>query len=254
MNLDRVRAIYAEIEKYEVPLASDPRSLGPRYLQNTIAECRNFLNAIGRVQLEVHREKQDVSRQMRLAETAYEVEFAEILSNDERVRRLPSIEDRKATANVILRVRLNEISTLRAELQDLEFVDKAVRHRHKELTSTMSEIKLQRSIIRDEIDSGAMYGDERAGGRTEPSRGPVGGVEDDGIDEETLSAMLDHARTEQEGTPAQVEPAVVSPAVERAPAEGETVSDDDTAKVQEFLAESATSPEVEDFEEVFNNF
>lgn len=247
MKLDRVKAIYAEIEKYEIPLAADPRSLGPRYLQNLIADCRNYLNAVGRIQLEVHREKQDVARNLRVAETAFEVEFAEILSNDERVKRLPSIEDRKATANVILRVRLNEIAAFKADLQDLEYVDKAIRHRHKELTSTMSEIKLQRSIIRDEIDSGAMYGDERAQGPTEPGRGPVGGAEED-IDEAALSALLDDQVAEGaiESTPEPTPEAQEPPSV--------TEEEAEAAKVQEFLGDSAEPSMPEDFEGVFENF
>lgn len=193
MNLERVKAIYAEIEQYEIPLASDPRSLGPLYLQNTIAKCRNCLNAVGRIQLEVHREKQDTSRRLRAAEVDHEVAFSEVLANDERVRRLPSIEDRKATANVILRESLNRISALKAELADLEYVEKAVRYRHKELSSTMTEIKLQRSLIRDEIDSGAMYGDERAFPHERTPSPNVGGPLGDGIDEDELAAMLDES-------------------------------------------------------------
>ena len=165
MNLDRVRAIYAELEKYVVQLHSDPRSLGPVYLNDLIATTRNFLNAVSRIQLEVHQEKQGLARDIRTREAAYQVSSDELLANDERIRRLPSIEDRKATVAVFLRAEKQEIESLKAAMQDLEYVEKAVRHRHKELTSTMSEIKLQRSLIRDEIDTGAMYGDERTYGK-----------------------------------------------------------------------------------------
>ena len=161
MNIDRVKAIYDEISGYEIKLEADPRSLGPLYLQNVISTGRNYLNAVSRIQLEVHREKQNLARSLRAAEVAYKVAFAELLSNNERVKRLPSIEDRKATINVMLREQLSAIAACKAEVQDLEYVEKAIRHRHRELTSTMGEIKLQRSLIRDEIDSGAMYGDER---------------------------------------------------------------------------------------------
>ncbi len=188
MNIDRVKSVYDEISKYEIKLAEDPRSLGPLYLQNMIATCRNYLNLVSRLQLEVHREKQDLDRALRAAGTTYEVSFSEILVNDERVRRLPSIEDRRAQANMILREQLSTIAELKGRLQDLEYVEKAVRHRHKELTSTMTEIKLQRSLIRDEIDSGAMYGDERRGDH-ERGHGPLAGGDD--IDESELDALLE---------------------------------------------------------------
>jgi hypothetical protein len=199
ISLERVKAIYDEITTYEIKLQPDPRDLGPHYLQDIIAKCRNMLNAVSRIQLEVHREKQEMSRALRVSETEYEVTYSETLANDERVRMLPSIEDRKATVNTMLRDRLNALAELRGNLQDLEFVDKAVRHRHKELTSTMSEIKLQRSLIRDEIDSGAMYGDER---KNDHER--KGAVADDDINEAELDELLNKAQNSTESPPAPV--------------------------------------------------
>lgn len=257
MNIERVRAIYAEIEKYEIQLERDPRSLGPLYLQDTIATCRNYLNLVSRIQLEVHREKQEVSRRLRAAETAYDVAFADVLASDERVRRLPSIEDRKATANVILRESLSGITALKAELQDLEYVDKAVRHRHRELTSTMSEIKLQRALIRDEIDSGAMYGDERQFDH-ERKRG----VSPDGLNEEELDALL---AEETQGTEPPVEVAphstLPSPSMEQRVSPKPTPKPvpkpvqhplEDEAKVREFLGGAGEVALEDEFDDLLN--
>ncbi len=240
MNLDRVKTIYDEITKYEIKLAPDPRSLGPLYLQDVISTCRNYMNAVSRIQLEVHREKQDLSRALRASETEFEVTFSELLSNDERVRRLPSIEDRKATVNMMLRDRLAALSDLRGQLQDLEYVEKAVRHRHKELTSTMSEIKLQRSLIRDEIDSGAMYGDER---KAEHERGAPAHPLGDDINEDELDALLNKER--EATTPSAPE--------EPQPAKVEEPTMDEDEAVKAFLdGGDAKTPESEDFSEVFD--
>lgn len=245
MKLERVKAIYDEISQYEIKLADDPRSLGPLYLQNVIATCRNYLNLVSRIQLEVHREKQDLSRSERAATTAYEVALAELLANDERVRRLPSIEDRKATANTILRGQLNTIAEFKAQLQDVEYVEKAIRHRHRELTSTMTEIKLQRSLIRDEIDSGAMYGDERKG---DHERGPGPGPLGDEIDEGELDKLFDQEAAAQTKA---AEPAPPTPA--EAPTPPPTGDADDEAAIKAFLDEpgpAPKAPESEDFTEV----
>ena len=164
MKLERIKAIYAELEKYVVQLHPDPRMLGPHYLNDLIATTRNYLNAVSRIQLEAHEEKQYLARDTRAHEAALQISSDDLLANDERVRRLPSIEDRKATVSVFLRAEKQIIETLKATMQDVDYVEKAVRHRHKELTATMSEIKLQRALIRDEIDTGAMYGDERTYG------------------------------------------------------------------------------------------
>lgn len=254
MKIDRVKAIYDEISRYEIKLEQDPRSLGPLYLQNVIATCRNYLNLVSRIQLEVHREKQDIDRSRRAAETSYEVALAELLANDERVRRAPSIQDRNATANMILREQLGAISALKAQLQDIEYVEKAIRHRHRELTSTMTEIKLQRSLIRDEIDSGAMYGDER---KSDHERGTSNGPLGDEIDENELDELLSRETEAAAKPPTVVEPEP-EPRPEIKPVEPEVKTDADPnadeAAVKAFLDEPGPKPttaESEDFAEVF---
>ncbi len=253
MKVERVKTIYDEISRYEIKLEADPRSLGPLYLQNVISECRNFLNAVSRIQLEVHREKQELARSLRAIEAEYEVAFAELLSNDDRVRRLPSIEDRKATVSIMLRERLSAISDLKGQLLDLEYVEKAVRHRHKELTATMTEIKLQRSLIRDEIDSGAMYGDER---KADHERGPGPGPLGDDIDEGELDKLFEEESQAQTKTTEAPTPAP-EPAPEPtppAPAPAQSVTPDEAA-VRAFLDEPGTpsqATESEEFTDILN--
>jgi len=212
VNLDRVKAIYSELENYEIKLDPDPVSRGPRYLQGLIATCRNHLNSVSRLILEVHQEKQVLDRDLRAQDASFQVSFDNLLANDERIRRLPNIEDRKATAKVFLRDEISGIETLKSEIHDLEYVEKAVRHRHRELSATMGEIKLQKSLISAEIHTGAMYGDERAqadgfGERT-VGNGP-GGVS---IDEDELEAIFQ----EEEAQAAPVA-AVQEAATETAP-------------------------------------
>lgn len=258
MKLDRIKEVYAELEQYLVQLHPDPRSLGPLYLNDLIAKTRNYLNAVSRVQLEVHREKQVLSRDLRAQEAAYQLSFDDLLANDDRVRRLPSIEDRKATVGVFLRDERQGIEALKAALQDLEFVDKAVRHRHKELTATMSEIKLQRSLIRDEIDTGAMYGDERA---SPHERRPVAPAFGDDMTEEELERLMAGTPTPPvslpPATPAAPPPAMAAP-VEEAPApQPSTPADPAAQAIAAFLGDSeddekSTSLD-DDFAEVFAN-
>jgi hypothetical protein len=191
MDRDRAQQIYDEISGYEVKLEHDPGSLGPRYLNDIICLCRNHINAVSRFVMEVHREKHDLTSALTAEEAAYQVESDDLLANDERVRRLPNIEDRKATVAVLLRDRARRINELRAEIQNLDFVDKAVRHRHKELKDTMTEIRTQRSLMRDEIDTKSFYGDETT--EVRKSKGdPVLGSSV-GIDEEELNQLMSGA-------------------------------------------------------------
>ena len=161
MEADRISEIYAELDRYVITLESDPASLGPKYLADIIARCRNYLNATSRLIQEVHRERHAVQRELTALTAAYDIESADLLANDDRVRRLPNIDDRKATVNVLLREKFMAIQKLRSAIENLDTVDKAIRFRHKELKDTMSEIRLQRSLIRDELDTKSFYGDER---------------------------------------------------------------------------------------------
>jgi len=165
MEVSRIEEIYAKISKYQINLQSDPASLGPVYLFDIIATCRNYLNEVGQILLEVHREKHKGSRLLNAKKTLHSAESDNILATDDVVKKLPSIDDRKAAINVKLRDLVREIADLETEQHNLEQVDKAVRLVHRELKDTMGEIKLQRNLIRDEIDSGSFYGDEREKGK-----------------------------------------------------------------------------------------
>lgn len=192
MDSERITEIYEAITKYTIALEPDPASLGPKYLSEIIARCRNYLNATHMLVLEVHREKHLVQRELTALEAAYDIESADLLANDDRVRRLPNIDDRKATVSVILRDRLRAVQELRGIIEDLEIVDKAIRFRHRELKDTMAEIKVQRSLIRDELDTKSFYGDER----TSDTHG--GG--DGGLNVAELENLLNEAANEALGT------------------------------------------------------
>lgn len=208
MEPDRAQRIYDEIGGYEIKLERDPGALGPRYLNDVICQCRNYINAVSRIVLEIHREKHSLATSLSAEEAAYAVESADLLATDERVRRLPNIEDRKATVAVLLRDRARRINELRAEIQNLDYVDKAVRHRHKELKDTMTEIRTQRSLLRDEIDTKSFYGDETPNVR-KGNGDPVLGSSM-GIDEDELNRLM----LESEGVvpaPGKPAPALTAP-------------------------------------------
>lgn len=249
MNLERIQAIYSELAKYEVQLHPDPRTLGPVYLNDLIAKTRNYLNMVSRIQLEVHQQKQNLARDLRAHEAVYQISSDDLLANDERVRRLPSIEDRKATVAVFLRNDRQIIERLKADFHDIEYVDKAVRHRHKELTSTMSEIKLQRYLIRDEIDTGAMYGDERT--HTTTSRKPsriVAPIFGDDLSEEDLERLLTGSKEQAEATPDEATLADVESSSE------DPTEDPTEEAVSAFLGtQESVGPQEDDFSDVFKN-
>jgi hypothetical protein len=172
---ERIDKIYTELDKYLVDLLNDPKSLGPSYLQERMATCRNHLNNVSLLFSELSREKTLEAADLRAYEDAYKLEYDELLATDEHIKRLANIEDRKSTVAHTLRETQRKINETKRQVARLEAVLKVVIHRQRELHSTMDILKEQRRLMESDIKTGAMYGDERTG----PGRGPVGGVEDD---------------------------------------------------------------------------
>lgn len=185
---ERVEAIFKEISGYKIELAADPTVLGAKYLQDQIATCRNYTNHVARIINELHKEKMGIDFDLKRKETAFKIASDELLAKNPHVRGLPNITDRQAQINILLRDEHREIEGLKNDIRELEHLEKMVRMVHRELKDTMGEIKLQRSLIRDEIDTGRMYGDERPSAR-EASFMANGSRADD-IDDEEIDRIL----------------------------------------------------------------
>ena len=204
MKVERVQQIYGEIERYSITLSSDPASLGPQYLQEQIAACRDHINNVTKLLMEIHREKHNLSAEVHTAETMFRVESDNLLATDKRIRDLPNIKDRESAIALLLRERVRELAELKARLQDLDFIEKAVRHRHHELRDTMAEIKLQRSLIRDELDTKSFYGGER-----DTPDAPAG----DDIGAEDIESLMHAAGSMQAEARARIASPTPKPAV-----------------------------------------
>jgi hypothetical protein len=187
---ERVDSIFKEMNSYILELANDPTSLGPLYFQDIIAKCRNYLNRVSLVISELNRDRLEVSSELRKEEAAHSLEYDNLLANDERVRRLASVEDRKATVGYLLREEQGRINGLKDQMHQLDAVYKVVSYRNRELHATMAAIKDQRRLIRIEVDTGSFYGDERV-----PSGGMA--VDSNELNEEELANLFSEKTREQ---------------------------------------------------------
>jgi hypothetical protein len=151
-----------------VELAPDPVSKGPGYLQELISRTRGYLNRTSVFTQEAHQDHQFLERDLHAKKTVFQINSDELLANDRRVTQLPNIDDRKAFINVLLKDERQEISSLEQAIREIGFVEKAIKHRHKELDNTISAIRMQKSLIDSEGRTGSFYGDE-----SNTSRGDV---------------------------------------------------------------------------------
>lgn len=192
MNPERVNQIYSRLPQLVVDLDPDPAGRGAAYLQDLISRVRGMLNEVGVYLQEVLRVKGDQESELEALTSSFEVASNELLANDDRVTRLPAVQDRMAMINVLLREDYRAILDKRKEVNDIGHVERAVRHRHRELEQTMSAIRLQRSLLQTEIRTGAMYGDEN-----DASRGDSWTGKDDDLDGDEIDRLMAEAEAEE---------------------------------------------------------
>lgn len=247
MNEQRVAEIYDELGKLVVELDPDPVARGPAYLLDLISRVRGYLNHVSVYTQEAHRERHDLERRKDALQAAFDVEADRLLAEDGRVKRQPSIDDRKAMINLILTDERREIEQVGRELRSLGHVEKAVRHRQKELESTMSQIRLQRSLIAAEIRTGSFYGDESDKSRGDawaPKKAAPDPDDIDELDEDELSSLLAQAEAqltngsddeaEEDGEEAAEEPEVEEqPKADPDPAHDQELVQDLVAGIEE---------------------
>jgi hypothetical protein len=160
MDQNRVAEIYDELGQLLVELDPDPASRGPGYLQELVSRTRGYLNRTSVLTQEAHQQHQWLDRDLNAKKTAFQLCSDELLANDKRVTLLPNIDDRKAMINLLLRDDRQEIARLEQAIREVAYVEKAIRHRHKELDNTISAIRMQKSLIESESRTGSFYGDE----------------------------------------------------------------------------------------------
>lgn len=238
MDEKRVAEVYDELSVLVVELDPDPVARGPGYLQDLIAKVRGYLNRVSVFTQEAHRERHGLERQRDGLQAAFDVEADRLLSEDKRVARQPNIDDRKAMINLIMSEERREIQQVERELRSLGHVEKAIRHRQKELESTMSAIRLQRSLIQAELRTGSFYGDE-----TETSRGDAWGkkssqpTDDLELDPEELSALVAEAERQIQAEAGDSEPGED---------DGEEFTDELADEISQLVATAESQVEVVD--------
>lgn len=203
MELSRISEIYDRLGKLSLDLPLDPASMGPEFLMEQISICRNFLNEAGFYLQEVLQETSYVRMNLNGKETQYKIRSNQLLTQDRSVMALPSIADRHAKIDVILLEEKREIFVLQQDLDSLLGVEKVVTFRKRELDNTMSAIRLQRSLLRDQAFSGQAHGDESFKSRNLPPD-PV-----DGMGAAELEAIIAEAEREADLTDSETRPVML---------------------------------------------
>jgi hypothetical protein len=148
----KLQQILDEVSSYSVELENDPTlpHLGTLYLQRVISECRNYMNRVMHYMQLIKIQEKNTKIRLKAVELDIERKMAEKLSDDALVRKQPSIEDRKALATTMLSEEYENMAVLRSQLLDIEETSKLLKFKYDHLRGTSQDIKIQRSLVKDD--------------------------------------------------------------------------------------------------------
>lgn len=182
MKQQKIDEVYSRLSGFSIDLPRDAASLGPEFLRESISLCRNYLNETAHYLQDLLVEESRLAMRLDAEEAAYQIRSTELLATDPRVSERPSIADRQAAIDNILREQKQSIIRLQSEIRSLGHVKAVIKNRQTELNGTMSAIRMQRSLLGDMLRLGSFYGDESS-----VSRGRAAGL--DPIDEITSTDL-----------------------------------------------------------------
>ena len=241
---ERLKAILDICEGYVITLDNDPAVLGPSYLQSMIAKCRNYTNGVVTLMNELRNCRRELDMELRRNRAEFEILSNEHLSKNATVKALPSFKDREAQINLILRDERRTIVEMENDLLDLGHVEDMVKLRHHELKDSMREIQTQRQLIRDDVLSGGMYGDERL----DKNKSKNASLEEANIDELLSGGLVESTVPEDTPLPLSEDAQEAADTSEETPEEYKVLSVEEST----ISAEEPKKPTVEATAEVLD--
>jgi hypothetical protein len=162
----RIEALYADLDTMQVELDADPLELGPKRLNEKIAQCRGMLSRCETMFLSVSRDLYKYKRRLRAASADYKLRKQELFANDPEVRMGRNVADREAVAGTKLRAQAEEIDQLTACVEDLGAVLTVVRTKRADLKDTQGRLRDQLKVCQEELTLGSRWG--KAGSSKRP--------------------------------------------------------------------------------------
>lgn len=169
MNDERVEEIFARLAEINIELDYDPIERGPKFLNHMVAKCRNSTTEVQKYMRECQMFIRTIQRQLRTAEARFQIEYNELMANDPDIAKMRahSRADREALANTKLREQIEEINQLELAVTDAGHVETVIDSKLRELRDVNRDIRLQKRLIEDEIETGAFWGTDQEGMTTE---------------------------------------------------------------------------------------
>lgn len=163
--IDRV---FEKISEMTIELDNDPIELGPKRLNNKVAEARGHLSDCESLFIEVSRLLQKFKSAHRTLQTEFEINKKHLFANDPEVRSLPHVTDREALATMKLREQVREMEAVARNVPDLEALITIIKAKRSDLKDLQSRLRDQIKLCQEEIGLGAKWGSKPPPGAKVP--------------------------------------------------------------------------------------
>jgi hypothetical protein len=150
-----------EVAGYTVSLEEDPTlsHLGTKYLQQRLAQCRNYTNRVQHYLQMAMRAERTLLTEIKQAKLDFDFKVKTALADDPLVRQQRALDDRKALAESLLKTESDNIRALEIRLIDVQESVKLLKFKYGDLQRTSGDIKMQRRMVHDD-KMAQMGGDE----------------------------------------------------------------------------------------------
>lgn len=152
LSKEQMDQMLEEVAGYTVKLEEDPTlpHLGTKYLQRVLAQCRNYANRVQHYMQMAMRAERALLTEIKQAELDFEFKVKEKLADDPLVRQQRALDDRKATAESLLKTEQENLTSLKIKLIDVQETVKLLKFKYGDLQRTNGDIKTQRHLVRDD--------------------------------------------------------------------------------------------------------
>lgn len=143
---DRLSAIQCSVEARSIP--------DPKYIGEKIMECRACIDEVEKYFIQVNKEYSVLQCALNNSDVSYTIERDSLISSNPEIVGLPSLKDREAKANSLLKDKINEIKVYKNDLANLENLRETLKVKLKNLYGTNSDIKLQLRLMEAQLKLG----------------------------------------------------------------------------------------------------
>jgi len=148
-----VRSIYQDLEVLSIELDEDPIQFGPRRLNGKVAQTRNMLSKCQKLFMMVSRLLWEVKTSITRDEVIIDMKTNDYLANDPDVRARPSVSDRKAMVQVLLKEEIQVLGEKKENFVNLQMLSETLKAKSKDLTDTQARLNSQIRLCKMEIES-----------------------------------------------------------------------------------------------------